>query len=523
MSPSAYTSSITAILSSSLLLPSVLMIACLLFLYLAYRLALRAFSSSASAAAATAPARKLPLPPGSMGWPYIGETFQLYSNSNPNIFFALKQKRYGSIFKTHILGCPCVMVSSPEAARLVLVTRAHLFKPTFPASKECMLGPQAIFFQQGEYHARLRRLVLRAFMPDGIRGFVPNIESVALCALRSWDGRMVNTFQEMKTYALNVALLSIFGKDEISYMEELKQCYYTLEKGYNSMPINLPGTLFHKAMKARKQLGQIVAKIISSRREKKVGDAGGLLRSFMEAKEALTEEQISDNIIGVIFAARDTTASVLTWIVKFLGENPAVLQAVTEEQEEIMNSKVVDEEEKSLSWADTKRMPMTSRVIQETMRVASILSFTFREAVQDVELEGRFFFFFFFFFFQLAFCRVPWFDLRLFGNAGYLIPKGWKVMPLFRNIHHSPDNFPNPEKFDPSRFEVSPKPNTFMPFGNGSHSCPGNELAKLEMLVLLHHLTTKYRWSVSGLQSGIQFGPFALPLNGLPMTFSRKI
>lgn len=107
--------------------------------------------------------------------------------------------RYGSIFKTHILGCPCVMVSSPEAARLVLVTRAHLFKPTFPASKECMLGPQAIFFQQGEYHARLRRLVLRAFMPDGIRGFVPNIESVALCALRSWDGRMVNTFQEMKT------------------------------------------------------------------------------------------------------------------------------------------------------------------------------------------------------------------------------------------------------------------------------------------------------------------------------------
>nr|CAD1830968.1 unnamed protein product [Ananas comosus var. bracteatus] len=494
MSPSAYTSSITAILSSSLLPPSVLMIACLLFLYLAYRLALRAFSSSsASAAAAAAPARKLPLPPGSMGWPYIGETFQLYSNSNPNIFFALKQKRYGSIFKTHILGCPCVMVSSPEAARLVLVTRAHLFKPTFPASKECMLGPQAIFFQQGEYHARLRRLVLRAFMPDGIRGFVPNIESVALCALRSWDGRMVNTFQEMKTYALNVALLSIFGKDEISYMEELKQCYYTLEKGYNSMPINLPGTLFHKAMKARKQLGQIVAKIISSRREKKVGDAGGLLRSFMEAKEALTEEQISDNIIGVIFAARDTTASVLTWIVKFLGENPAVLQAVTEEQEEIMNSKVVDEEEKSLSWADTKRMPITSRVIQETMRVASILSFTFREAVQDVELEG------------------------------YLIPKGWKVMPLFRNIHHSPDNFPNPEKFDPSRFEVSPKPNTFMPFGNGSHSCPGNELAKLEMLVLLHHLTTKYRWSVSGLQSGIQFGPFALPLNGLPMTFSRKI
>lgn len=40
-------------------------------------------------------------------------------------------------------------------------------------------------------------------------------------------------------------------------------------------------------------------------------------------------------------------------------------------------------------------------------------------------------------------------------NSGYLIPKGWKVLPLFRNIHHSADNFPDPEKFDPSRFQVN--------------------------------------------------------------------
>lgn len=45
--------------------------------------------------------------------------------------------------------------------------------------------------------------------------------------------------------------------------------------------------------------------------------------------------------------------------------------------------------------------------------------------------------------------------------------------------------------------QVAPKPNTFMPFGNGVHSCPGNELAKLEILVLLHHLTTKYRYGSS--------------------------
>ncbi|KAL6911335.1 hypothetical protein ACP4OV_000140 [Aristida adscensionis] len=432
--------------------------------------------------------KALPLPPGSMGWPYVGETFQLYSSNNPNVFFARKQNRYGPIFKTHILGCPCVMVSSPEAARFVLVTQAHLFKPTFPASKERMLGPQAIFFQQGAYHAHLRRIVSRAFSPDAIRASVPAIQSVALRSLRSWDGLLVNTFQEMKTYTLNVALLSIFGEEEMRYIEELKQCYLTLEKGYNSMPVNLPGTLFHKAMKARKRLGAIVAHIIAARRERQRGT--DLLASFLDDREALTDDQIADNVIGVIFAARDTTASVLTWMVKFLGDHPSVLNSVIEEQEEIARSKASTGE--PLTWADTRRMRVTSRVIQETMRVASILSFTFREAVEDVEYQG------------------------------YLIPKGWKVLPLFRNIHHSPDHFPCPEKFDPSRFEKAPKPNTFMPFGNGTHSCPGNELAKLEMLVLFHHLATEYRWSTSKSESGVQFGPFALPLNGLPMTFSRK-
>lgn len=380
------------------------------------------------------------------------------------------------------------MMSSPEAAKFVLVTRAHLFKPTFPASKERMLGKQAIFFHQGDYHTKLRKLVLRAFTPQAIKNIVPDIETIAQDSLQSWEGRLVNTFQEMKTFAFNVALLSIFGKDEVLYREDLKRCYFILEKGYNSMPVNLPGTLFHKSMKARKELSRILAKIISTRRQaKKEESHSDLLASFMGDKEGLTDDQIADNVIGVIFAARDTTASVLTWIVKYLGENPGVLDAVTEEQRSILKGKEESGEEKVLNWADTKKMPMTSRVIQETLRVASVLSFTFREAVEDVEYEG------------------------------YLIPKGWKVLPLFRNIHHSADFFPEPEKFDPSRFKVAPKPNTYMPFGNGTHSCPGNELAKLEMLVLLHHLTTKYRWSVVGAQNGIQYGPFALPQNGLPI------
>ena len=83
------------------------------------------------------------------------------------------------------------------------------------------------------------------------------------------------------------------------------------------------------------------------------------------------------------------------------------------------------ESNRGITWDDTRHMPVTTQVLQETLRIASILSFTFREAVEDVEIEG------------------------------YLIPRGWKVLPLFRTIHYSSDFFPDPDKFDPSRFEVN--------------------------------------------------------------------
>ncbi|XP_022730685.1 abscisic acid 8'-hydroxylase 2 [Durio zibethinus] len=427
------------------------------------------------------------LPPGSMGWPYIGETLKLYTE-NPNSFFANRQKRYGDIFKTHILGCPCVMISSPEAARIVLVTQAHLFKPTYPPSKEKMIGPEAIFFHQGAYHSRLKKLVQANFLPSAIRGSVSEIEQIVLKFLPTWENTTINTLQEMKRYAFDVAMISAFGHKQDSEMKGIKQLYQCLEKGYNSMPLDLPGTPFHKAMKARKLLNETLRRLIQDRRQNEK-QGGGLLGVMLGDKnqkvEQLTDSQIADNIIGVIFAAHDTTASVLTWVLKYLHDNGDLLEAVTREQEGIQRK--IIEANRRLTWDDTRHMPFTTRVIQETLRTASILSFTFREAVQDVEFEG------------------------------YYIPKGWKVLPLFRTIHHCADFFPQPEKFDPSRFEVPPRPNTFMPFGNGVHSCPGSELAKLEMLVLLHHLTTSYRWQVVGDEDGIQYGPFPVPKRGLPV------
>ncbi|KAJ9565487.1 hypothetical protein OSB04_001453 [Centaurea solstitialis] len=382
------------------------------------------------------------LPPGSMGWPYIGETLNLYTQ-NPNTFFSTRQNRHGKMFKSHILGCPCVMISSPEVAKIILVTKSHLFKPTYPTSKEMMIGPQAVFFHQGSYHSHLKKLIQSSFLPSAVKALVSEIEAIVLDLLPIWDQtETINTLHEMKKYSYAVAMISVFGKKmEVEEMEGLKELYHCIEKGYNSMPLDLPGTPFNKAMKARKLLNERLRKLIQKRRDNR-DDGGGLLGVLLglKGKEQLSDSQIADNIIGVIFAAHDTTASVLTWLLKYLHDHPHLLDAVKMEQEDIKCKRL--ETNRGITWDDTRNMPLTNRVLQETLRAASILSFTFREAVEDVEIEG------------------------------YLIPRGWKVLPLFRTIHYCSDFFPDPNKFDPSRFEVAPRANTFLPFGNGAHSCP---------------------------------------------------
>ncbi|XP_076920334.1 abscisic acid 8'-hydroxylase 4-like [Bidens hawaiensis] len=361
------------------------------------------------------------LPPGSMGWPCIGETLQMYTQ-DPNVFFASKQKRYGDIFKTRILGYPCVMLASPEAARFVLVSQPHLFKPTYPKSKEKLIGPSALFFHTGNYHACMRKLVQTSFSPEVTRKLIPDIEKLAKSSLESWaNGQVINTFEVMKKFAFELGVLSIFDQLNKKYTNELKENYNILEKGYNCFPSKLPGTAYYKSLMARKRLDQILVEIVREMKENKFSSnhlLGHLLNFRDENGNVLCEEQITDNIIGVLFAAQDTTASVLTWILKYLNDDPKLLEAVKVRFKKTSTADGCRESR----WQFVN--PNVARVILESLRKASIISFTFREAAVDAEYEG------------------------------FLIPKGWKVMPLFRNIHHNPEFFAEPENFDPFRFEV---------------------------------------------------------------------
>lgn len=162
----------------------------------------------------------------------------------------------------------------------MLVTNADLFKPTYPKSKEKMIGGAALFFHQGHYHSQIRKLVVSSLSPESLKKLIPALESIAISTLNSLLSNShlpINTFQHMKKvptcryiffflatriylfiylfillqFAFEVGILAIFGELGSEQKEELKKNYCIVDKGYNSFPTNLPGTSYQKALMVR--------------------------------------------------------------------------------------------------------------------------------------------------------------------------------------------------------------------------------------------------------------------------------
>ncbi|XP_049409394.1 beta-amyrin 6-beta-monooxygenase-like [Solanum stenotomum] len=105
-----------------------------------------------------------------------------------------------------------------------------------------------------------------------------------------------------------------------------------------------------------------------------------------------------------------------------------------------------------------------------------------------------------------------------FTFGGLTIPKGWKTFWNVYSTHKNPKYFPEPEKFDPCRFEGSgPAPYTFVPFGGGPRMCPGKEYARLEILVFMYNVVTNFKLEKLVPHEKIIYQSSPVPLNGLPV------
>jgi cytochrome P450 family 26 subfamily A len=259
------------------------------------------------------------------------------------------------------------------------------------------------------------------------------------------------------------------------------------------MPIDLPGTPFNRAIKASGFIRKELLKIIKQRKidlaEGKASPTQDILSHMLltctDDGVYMNELDIADKILGLLIGGHDTASATCTFIVKYLAELPHIYEGVYKEQMEIAESKAAGE---LLNWEDLQKMKYTWNVACEVLRLTPPLQGAFREALTD------------------------------FVFNGFTIPKGWKLYWSANSTHKNAAYFPEPEKFDPNRFEgKGPAPFTFVPFGGGPRMCPGKEYARMEILVFVHNLVRRFKWEKIIPQENIIVDPLPIPAKGLPI------
>ncbi|XP_057420626.1 beta-amyrin 28-monooxygenase-like isoform X2 [Lotus japonicus] len=246
-------------------------------------------------------------------------------------------------------------------------------------------------------------------------------------------------------------------------------------------------------MKAAGAITKEIKMMVKNRRvdleEKKVSPTQDLLSHLLVTSKTngrfLSEMEIIDNILLLLFAGHDTSRSVLSSVMKYLGQLPEVYEHVLKEQLEISQGK---EEGELLQWEDVQKMKYTWNVVSEVMRLSPPVSGAYREALKD------------------------------FTYADYDIPKGWKLHWSTGSSHKDPTLFSNPETFDPSRFEgEGPTPYSYVPFGGGPRMCLGQEFARLEILVFMHNIVKRFKWDLVFPNEKFKYDPMLEPEKGLPI------
>ncbi|KAJ7543056.1 hypothetical protein O6H91_09G023500 [Diphasiastrum complanatum] len=401
-------------------------------------------------------------PPGSMGWPLVGETLEFmitHASKDPDAFMEKHRAKYGNVFTSNLFGSPTIITADAEVSKFVLQNEGKYFRASYPKSFVDLLGKYSLLDIHGELHKRLHGLALSFVNSSKLKDYLmDDVERYVQSMLSTWQNRVVYVQEEAKlmTFSLIAKQLLSFPPGERT--QSLKNEYYRFVAGFFSMRISLPGTTYSKAIQARQNIVRKLTVAINERKQDKITEYKDMLAALLDEKDAngesLTDDQIIDNVLGLLSAGHETTAMSMTLVVKYLTDCPKALQQLREEHQNLKKKKAGE----SLTWDDYKNIPFTQNVINETLRLANIALSVFREATQDIEI------------------------------------KGWKVMPYFRGLHLDPALYKDAKKFDPWRWEERIPSANFTPFGGGPRLCVGLELARIELSCFLHHLVTRFSW-----------------------------
>jgi cytochrome P450 family 135 len=401
---------------------------------------------------------KAALPPGPTE-PRLAQMMQWISR--PMAFATKQRDRYGDAFTANIDGQPWVMLGDPEDVRTVFTAGPQrtnageanaVLRPT--------LGSHSLLLLDGEEHLRQRKLMLPAFHGERIERYRQIMRDATERAVASWrTGEPFALRPHTQAITFEVIVRAVFGVDDADAMARLREpLRRMLDWAGNPAPLLLvavvgPENPVVRRVIARRYLEpvdrELYALIAERRKAPDLAEREDVLSTLLLARdedgEPMSDVELRDELLTLLVAGHETTATSLAWAVERLVRHPGALDRVATDA----------------GYADA--------VVKETLRLRPVVAIVLRRLLEPLEVAGR------------------------------ELPAGTTVAPCILLVHRREDLYPEPDAFRPERFLREP-PGTYgwIPFGGGVRRCLGAAFAQVEMQVVLETIARSARLEAVG-------------------------
>jgi cytochrome P450 len=445
-----------------------------------------------------------PMPPGHWLWGHLPER-----ESDPLGLYLRARQSLGDVVRFRMGPIYVEQLTHPDHVKYVLAdaparyTKGPIFHKTRP------LVGNGLITAEGDFWKRQRRLAQPSFHRERLTGLGGVMTQTAAEVLEQWEPRVkagepVPVFTEMMRLTLLVVVRALFGVDVAEHTRELGEAFTTALEVTNERIISplpykpwlyrIPTQKNLAFQRAMVPLNRIVEGIIAQRRAQG-GEREDLLGMLMAARDADTGDsfddvQLRDEVMTLLLAGHETTATALAWTFHLLEKNPEQEALLHEEVDRVLGGRVPTLE-------DVPKLRYTSCVFEEALRLYPAIWAIPRVAEEEDVVSG------------------------------YRIPKGDLVLLVPYVTHRHPDFWPDPERFEPTRFlpeNSKQRPRwAYLPFGGGQRQCIGNNFAMMEAQFILAMVAQRFSLrGVSGAPVIAEAHVTLRPRGTLPMYATRR-
>jgi len=400
------------------------------------------------------------------------------------------RRRFGDTFRVRMPRmADAVFISDPRSIkRLFAADRVNSVASRRNLVLAPVVGDRSLLLIDGDQHLTRRRLMLPPFHGERMRAYERVMEEATEREISRWPvGREFTIHPSMQAITLEVIMRAVFGVMG-SRREELRGLLLRILASTRSplaIGLTLPVVRDHGRFRAMRQtIAQadrlLVAEIASRRTDPDAAERGDILSLLVAAQdeqgEGMSDAELRDQLMTLLMAGHETTATALAWAFDLLLHHPAAMERLRAE-------------------LDTGEHDYLDAVIEETLRLRPVVPFVGRDLKQNATL------------------------------GGYELPAGITVMAAIYLAHTNATTFPGPYAFRPDRFLTEP-PETYswIPFGGGTRRCIGAAFAQVEMRVVLRTVlrAVELRAGSNAPEAIVRRNVTLSPRGGTPVVAERR-